>query len=187
MFTELVRQRRSIRKYTAQPVEGEKIDAIIEAALRSPSGRAARPWSFVVVTDKPLLEKLSIAKPSGARFIEEASAAIVVCADPSQSHLWIEDCAIAAVSMQYAAHDLGLGSRWAHMRGNQYDDQTSSRDYIAGLLGLPDNLEVECMIAIGYPDETMARYRTADLRFDKVSYNRFGRKKESRGDSASAS
>jgi nitroreductase len=132
----------------------------------------------VVVTDQALLKKLSLAKPAGARFIEEASAAIVVCADPSKSHLWIEDCAIAAVSMQYAAHTLGLGSRWAHMRGNKFDDRTSSRDYIADLLGLPDNLEVECMIAVGYPGETVAPYRAEDLRFDKVSYNRFGRRKD---------
>ena len=178
MFTDLLKSRRSIRKYTGRPVEPEKLDAIVEAALRSPSGRAARPWAFVVVTDKALLAKLSIAKPSGARFIEEAAAAVVVCADPSKSHLWIEDCAIAAVSMQYAAHTLGLGSRWAHMRGNQFDERTSSRDYIAGLLGLPDNLEVECMIAVGYAAETVAPYRTQDLPFEKVSYNRFGQKKD---------
>ncbi len=177
MFTDLVKERRSIKKYSAQPVEQKKIDAIIEAALRAPSGRAARPWAFVVVTDKVLLEKLSVAKSAGARFIKDVFAAIVVCADPSRSHLWIEDCAIAAVSMQYAAHSMGLGSRWTHMRSNKFDDQTSSRDYIAGLLGLPDNLDVECMIGVGYPDETVAPYRTEDLPFDKVSYNRFGRKK----------
>jgi hypothetical protein len=72
---------------------------------------------------------------------------------------------------------MGLGSRWAHMRGNKFDDQTSSRDYIADLLGLPDNLDVECMIGVGYPAETVAPYRTEDLLVDKVSYNRFGRKK----------
>ena len=64
-------------------MEQEKIDAIIETALRAPSGRAARPWAFVVVTDKELLEKLSNAKPMGAQFIKDVFAAIVVCADPS--------------------------------------------------------------------------------------------------------
>ncbi len=177
MFTELVKERRSVKQYLSQPVEQEKIDAIIEAALRSPTGRAARPWAFVVVTDKSLLEKLSVAKPVGAQFIKDVYAAIVVCADPSQSHLWVEDCAIAAVTMQYAAHTLGLGSRWAQMRGNKYNDQTSSRDYIAGLLGLPDNLDVECMIGVGYPNETIEPYRTEDLPFDKVSFNRFGQKR----------
>ncbi len=174
MFLELARKRRSVRKYTSKEVEGDKINGIIESALRSPSGRAARPWEFVVVRDRELLEKLSVAKPGGAAFVKDASAAIVVCADPSASHLWIEDCAIAAVTMQYAAQSMGLGSRWTHMRGNNYDDKMSSRDYIAGLLGLPDNVEVECMIAIGYPDEDVSPYREEDLAYDKVSLNRYG-------------
>ena len=174
MFTELARKRRSVKKFTSQQVEQEKVDAIIEAALRSPSGRAARPWEFVVVKDKALLEKLSAARPSGAAFVKDAAVGIVVCGDPSKSHLWIEDCSIAAVSMQYAAHSMGLGSRWSQMRGNNYNESTSSRDYIAELLDLPDNLDVECIVAIGYAGEEMAPYSKEDLGFDKVSYNRYG-------------
>ncbi len=170
MFTEIVKKRRSVKKYTPQQVEQEKIDAIIEAALRAPSGKAARPCEFVVVKDKELLEKLSVAKPVGAEFVKGASVGIVVCADPSKSGLWVEDCAIAAVSMQYAAHSMGLGSRWSHMRGNNHNDSKSSRDYIAGLLGLPDNLDVECIIAIGYPGEEMVPYSKEDLDYGKVSY-----------------
>ena len=174
MFTELAKKRRSVKRFTSQQVEQEKIDAIIEAGLRSPSGKAARPWEFVVVKDKTLLEKLSVAKPSGAAFVKDAAVGIVVCGDPSKSHLWIEDCSIAAVSMQYAAHSMGLGSRWAHMRGNNYNDGTSSRDYIAGLLDLPDNLDIQCIVAIGYPGEEIVPYRKEDLAFDRVSYNRYG-------------
>jgi nitroreductase len=170
MFTEIAKKRRSVKKYTPQQVEQEKIDAIIEAALRAPSGKAARPCEFVVVKDKELLEKLSVAKPVGAEFVKGASVGIVVCADPSKSGLWVEDCAIAAVSMQYAAHSMGLGSRWSHMRGNNHNDSKSSRDYIAGLLGLPDNLDVECIIAIGYPGEEMVPYSKEDLHYGKVSY-----------------
>ena len=174
MFTELAEKRRSVRKFSDQNVEKEKIDSILEAALRAPSGRMARPWEFVVVTDKALLEKLSVAKPDGAEFVKDASVAIVVCGDPSKSGVWIEDCSIAAVSMQYAAHSIGLGSRWSHMRGNNFSDNQSSKDYIAGLLGLPDNLDVECIIAVGYPDEEMVPYKKEDLQYEKVSYNRYG-------------
>ena len=170
MFTEIAKKRRSVKKYTPQQVEQEKIDAIIEAALRAPSGKAARPWEFVVVKDKELLEKLSVAKPVGAEFGKGASVGIVVCADPSKSGLCVEDCAIAAVSMQYAAHSMGLGSRWSQMRGNNHNDSKSSRDYIAELLGLPDNLDVECIIAIGYPGEEMVPYSKEDLHYGKVSY-----------------
>ena len=177
MFSELAEKRRSVRVYAGKPVEPEKIDAVIEAALRSPTGGARRPWTFVVVTEDALLEKLSVAKPGGAAFVKDAAAAVVVCGDPSASPLWVEDCSIAAVTMQYAAHSLGLGSRWAHMNNNNFDEKATSTQYIAKLLGLPENLTVLCIIAIGYPGEEMVPYKKSDLRFDKVSYNRYGQKK----------
>ena len=177
MFNELAEKRRSIRVYAERSVEAGKIDAIIEAALRSPTGGARRPWAFVVVTDKALLKELSVAKPGGAAFVKDAPVAVVVCGDPSASGLWVEDCSIAAVTMQYAAHALGLGSRWAQMKGNNFNEGTTSTQYIAKLLGLPENLAVQCIIAIGYPGEEMVPYEKDELRFDKVSYNRYGQKK----------
>src|SRR5512136_2209195 len=177
MFNELAQKRRSIKVYAERRVEAGKIDAIIEAALRSPSGRGARPRAFVVITDKTLLKELSVAKPGGAAFVKDAPVAVVVCEDPSASGLWVEDCSIAAVTMQYAAHALGLGSRWAQMEGNNFNEGTTSTQYIAKLLGLPENLTVECIIAIGYPAEEMVPYKKEELRFDKVSYNRYGQKK----------
>ncbi len=177
MFGELAKQRRSIKVYVDRPVEAEKIDAIVEAALRSPTGAARRPWEFVVVTDKTLLRDLSVAKPGGAAFLKDAPAAVVVCGDPSASHMWIEDCSIAAVTIQYAAQSLGLGSRWANIKGNNFNEGTTSTQYIARLLGLPDNLSVLCIIAIGYPGEETVPYKKEELRFDKVSYNRYGQKK----------
>jgi len=177
MFNELAEKRRSVKVYAERPVEAGKIDAIIEAALRSPTGGARRPWAFVVITDKTLLDKLSVAKPGGAAFVKSAPVAVVVCGDPSASGLWVEDCSIAAVTMQYAAHALGLGSRWAQMKGNNFNEGTTSTQYIAKLLGLPENLTVQCIIAIGYPGEEMVPYKKEELRFDKVSYNRYGQKK----------
>jgi len=177
MFNEIAEKRRSIKVYAKRPVEAVKIDAVIEAALRAPSGRATRPWEFVVVTDKNLLERLSVAKPDGAAFVKDAPVAVVVCADPSASGVWLEDCTIAAVTMQYAAIGLGLGSRWAQLRGNHFNEGTTSTQYVAQLLGLPENLTVQCIIALGYPGEEMVPYKKGELRFDKVSYNRYGQKK----------
>lgn len=177
MFNELAEKRRSVKVYAERPVEAAKIDAIIEAALRSPSGRGIRPWAFVVVTDKSLLEKLSVAKPEGAAFVKDAPVAVVVCGDPSASGLWVEDCSIAAVTLQYAAHALGLGTRWAQIKGNNFKGGTTSTQYIAQLLGLPENLTVQCIIALGYAGEEMVPYKTGELRFDKVSYNYYGQKR----------
>lgn len=177
MFNELAEKRRSVKVYSDRPVEPEKIDTIMEAALRSPTGGARRPWSFVVVTDKNLLKDLSIAKPGGAAFVKDAPVGVVVCGDPSVSGLWVEDCSIVAVTMQYAAQDLGLGSRWANIKGNEFKEGTTSTQYIAKLLGLPENLAVLCIISIGYSGEETVPYKKEEARFDKISYNRYGQKK----------
>lgn len=176
MFSALTEKRRSVRIYADRPVEAEKVRAIVEAALRSPSGRAARPWSFVVVTEKSILKKLSTARPQGVAFVEKAPLVIVVCGNPVVSPIWLEDCAIAAVTIQYAAQDLGLGSCWSTMKDKQYNESTSSTEYIAEIIDLPKDFTILCLVAIGYPGETPAPYKKEDLCFDKVSYNCYGKR-----------
>ncbi|MCL2669899.1 MAG: nitroreductase family protein [Syntrophaceae bacterium] len=176
MFKELSEKRRSVRIYADRPIETAKLDTIVEAVLRAPSGRGLRPWSLVVVTDKALLAKLSVAKPEGGAFVKDAAAAVVVCADQAASPIWLEDCSIAAVTIQYAAQDLGLGSRWAHIKGRDYGEGKTSTQYIAELLGLPENLAVLCIIALGYPGELPPPYKREELDFGKVSYNRYGQR-----------
>lgn len=176
MFKELAEKRRSIKKFSSRKVDQETIETLLEVALRAPTARGARSWEFIVVTDPELLKKISVARPGGAAFIKDASVAVVVCGDTSKSALWVEDCSIAAVSMQYAATSLGLGSRWSHMRGKDFSEGQSSRDYLAELLDCPDNIDIECVIAFGYPDEHIAPYEKEKLPFEKVSYNRFGQR-----------
>ena len=94
MFLSLAKKRRSIRRYLEKPVEAEKIEMLIEAALRAPSSRGFNPWEFVVVTDGVLLEKLSKSKPHGASFLKDAPLGIVVCADPEKCDVWIEDASM---------------------------------------------------------------------------------------------
>ena len=67
--------------------------------------------------DKVDIEKIADAKDLGSQFLKEAPLAIVVLGDPTQNDCWIEDGSIAAISMQYQAEDLGLGSCWCHQRG----------------------------------------------------------------------
>ena len=113
---ELLEKRRSIRKFTDQAVEPEKIQILIEAALRSPSGRGVNPWEFIVVQDRQTLTSLSNAKQAGAGFLKGAAMGIVVCADTAKSDTIIEDASIAAIIIQLAAESLGLGSCWVQMR-----------------------------------------------------------------------
>ena len=174
MFHSLIRNRRSIRRYEDRPIEAEKIDLLLEAALRAPSSNNRQPWEFVVVTDNALLVQLSSAKPHGAGFLKDAALGIVVCADPGKCDVWVEDASIAATFIHLAAASLGLGSCWIQIRKREYAGGRPARERVAELLGLPDNLEVEAFIAVGYPAEEKAPHPQEDLPVEKLSYNRYG-------------
>ena len=176
MFMDLLRTRRSVRQFQAKPVEKEKIDLLVESMLRSPSSRGLNPWEFVVVSDPQTLEGLAIAKPHGASFIKNAPLAIVVCGDPAKSDVWVEDCSIAALILHLTATDLGLGSCWVQLRKREHDAQTTSEEYVKELLGLPENMSVEAVIAIGYGKEDKPGNSKSSLLFEKVSYEKYGQK-----------
>ncbi len=175
MFLSLVQKRRSIRRYLDKPVEPEKVDRLIEAALRSPSSRGFNPWNFVVVTDSVLLEKLSKAKPHGASFLKDASLGIAVCADPEKCDVWIEDASIASIYIHLAAESMELGSCWIQIRKRMHDQTKTAEQYIRELLNIPENFNVESMIAIGYPAEIKSPHSKEDLQYEKVHYNLYGK------------
>ncbi len=170
---ELLRKRRSIRKFTGEPVAPATVELLIEALLRAPSSRGINPWEFLVVDDRELLAKLAQAKEHGSEFLKNAPLAIVVCADSSKSDVWIEDCAIASIIVQLAALSLGLGSCWSQIRSRNHDGKRSAEDYIRELLDLPERLKVESIIAIGHPDETKKPVPAKDLQYAKVKRNRY--------------
>lgn len=169
----LLRKRRSIRKFTSQPVEDEKVDALVETAIRTPTSRGRNPWEFIVLRDKLSLEKISRAKEHGSAFLAGAPLAIVIAADTGKSDVWTEDCSIAAIAIQLAAEELGLGSCWVQIRLRQHDANHTSEDYLKDLLGLPANFAVECIIGIGYPGETKSGHAKEFLPFDQVHYEKF--------------
>ena len=173
MFHKLIEHRRSVRKYKDRPIEREKIDLLIEAALRSPSSRSFNPWRFIVVDRPDLLEKLSAAKAHGSSFLKGAPLGIVVCADSSASDVWVEDASIASIFIHLAAHSLGLGSCWIQIRKRDHDASTSADDFIKDLLGIPDNIMVESIIAIGYPDGINKGHPKETLQYDKIFHNRY--------------
>ena len=175
MVIALMQKRRSIRRFLPRPVEAEKIDQLIEAVLRSPSSRGLAPWEFIIVTDPSLLGKLSRAKEYGSAFLKQAPLGIVVCADPARCDVWVEDASIASVVIQLAAESLGLGSCWIQIRERQHDRMQSARNYIAATLNIPEQLQVESIIAIGYPDEKLPPHGKDELLYEKVHKDIFGR------------
>jgi nitroreductase len=174
MFLDLLRRRRSVRRFQTRRVESEKVRQLVEAALRAPSSRGFNPWCYVVVDDPGLLAQLARSKPHGASFLSGAPLGIVVCADPSVSDVWVEDAAIGTILLHLAATDMGLGSCWVQIRKRPHDDAQSAEAFVAGLLDLPPGLRVEAILAIGYPDEDKPGHDPGALLTDKVHHNRFG-------------
>ena len=174
MVLDIIRKRRSIRKYEARPVEEEKTALLFEAALRSPSSRGYNPWRFILVTEPDLLDQLSRAKPHGSSFLKGAPLGIVVCGDEQKSDAWIEDCSIACAFIQLTTESLDLGSCWIQIRGRPHDDTLSADAYIAGLLDLPREMRVEAVIAVGYPDESKPPHGRESLQYEKARLNTYG-------------
>ena len=124
---ELLKSRRSIRKYKDTPIEKDKIDKIIKSALLAPSSMNKKPVELIVVNEKSTLEKLEKCKNRGTLALKTSPVAIVVIGDSLTSDVWIEDASIASTLIQLEAESLGLRSCWIQMRSRQGENDDSEK------------------------------------------------------------
>ena len=169
---ETIMTRTSIRQYTDQPVEKEKIEAMLRAGMAAPTSVNAQPWHFVVVSDKAKLGELAAANPH-AGMLKSAPLAIVVCGDMTKAmegkgrQFWIQDCSAATENILLAAHAQGLGAVWTALYPMEERIQPVSE-----ALKLPDTLIPLCTVVIGYPAE---QPKPKDKwKPENVSYNEYG-------------
>lgn len=167
-FHDLITERRSIRRYTSEPVDADDVRLILEAALMAPTSKSSRSWQFVCVDNPDILARLVDCKPGGTTPLKECPLAIVVTADPMLSDPWIEDASIAASYIQLQAADLGLGTCWVQVHGRQTADGTPSDEFVGSLLGMPESLPVLCIITIGHPAEERKPQNIEKLAWEKV-------------------
>ncbi len=165
---EILRNRRSMRKFQDRSIEEDKLSLLKEALVRSPSSRSINPWEFVLIDDRQTLQALALSKPHGAGFLSGAALGVVVLGDTQRSDTCIEDCSIAAVTLQYAAESLGLGSCWCQIRLREHAGDMSAEKYVRDLLGIPEHYLVECVIGIGYPAGSKTPHAMEDLDWGKV-------------------
>ena len=173
MLLELLQNRRSSRQFKPEPITPEQLEQLSEALLRAPSSRGLNPWHFVVVDDPQLLARLAHAKAHGANFLAGAPLAIVICAEPTPSDVWVEDCAIAAIILQLTAESLGLGSCWAQMRLRFDASGRSAEANVREILELPEGWCVDCIIAIGQPQRRLPGHPRASLPWVKIHRNHY--------------
>ncbi len=165
---DLLIRRHSIRRYTEEAISAEDVTTILEAALLAPSSKSVRPWQFVLVENKDDLKRLSECKANGARPIANCALAVVVCADPSKSDMYLEDVSIAAAYMQLQATALGLGACWIQVRNRFTVDGEDGETIVREVLGIPENIVVECIVTIGHPDEERRPVDPSKLLWEKV-------------------
>ena len=170
---DLLRTRRSIRKFASQPVEPEKIEILKEAILRVPSSKNSQSGEFIFVDDPALVQKLAQCKSYGASPLQTAQLAIVVLSEESKTAAWIEDSSVATFATNLTAHSLGLGSCWIQIRGREYSNEKTSETYVRETLNIPTEFRVLSIVAIGYPVHKHEGKPYADLNFSKIRLNGF--------------
>ena len=172
---ENIMTRTSIRKYKDQPVEQEKIDIMLKAAMAAPTAVNLQPWHFIVIDDKNTLKLLSGQQPNNAPLM------IAVCGDTNKTTMpdgkgklpdfWVQDVSAATENLLLAAHAQGLGAVWTGV----YPVMERVAE-VANVLNCPENIIPLAVVRIGYPDESP---KPKDkFKQENISYNKFGEKME---------
>ena len=172
-FAELVRLRRSMRKFTNEPIDPEDVQTLLTAALMSPSSKGKHAWHFVVVDDAAQLTALSRCKAGGADFVGGAAMAVVVVGDPTQSDVWVEDASVAATVLLYQAEDLGLGACWVQVRDRFDAEGVPAEDTVRAICGIPDELRPLCIVALGHKGMERKPFNPDNLLWEKVHVGTF--------------
>ncbi len=192
-FRELALRRRSYRKYQDRPVEREKIEQILEIALASPSGKRINPWEFIVVEDRDILRQMSACRTYGSQMLDGAPLGIIIALDTAKADTWQCDGAIAALDILLACEDLDLGACWMQVYGrtapaplpspheggkpsNEEPAEESTEpaeNMIKRLTGIPENLTVLCVIAIGYKGEEKKPINPEKLQYEKIHWGKW--------------
>jgi nitroreductase len=143
---EAIQKRRSIRKYTGEPVPRAALEAMVDAGRMAASGNNRQPWDFIVVTDRQMIGRLKVA----SEWMAKAGAIIAVVLDPT-SRWWLEDGAAAIENILIACTALGYGACW--LEGYTLPREEEFKD----LLGVPGEMRLLTLIPIGVPAESPTR------------------------------
>ena len=159
-------KRRSIRKYTDEPVTDETIRSFVKAGMNAPSAGNEQPWHFVIINDRKVLDQLATAHPY-AKMLYQAPAAILVCGEPDLERykgFWVQDCSAATENILLEIADRDYGGVWIGV----YPNENYIRD-ITAIMKIPKGIIPFALIAVGHPAE---RKPVKDLfREERLRYN----------------
>lgn len=164
---EEIYKRRSIRKYTDKEISDEDMKKILKAGMNAPSAHNLKPYDLIVVKNKETLRKLAEVGQY-SKMLNEANAAIIICstANDNETPYWEADCGAVTENILLEATSLGIGTCWI---GGYLNIEKTAKE--KEILEIPDNYQLFCIIAMGYPAEEK---RINDHYYEeKVHYEKF--------------
>ena len=170
-YLELIRKRRSIRRYSPAPLPEDALETVLEAARLAPSSGNTQCWRYIVVTDRDIKRRLAEA---GETFADEAPAIVVACANPAEySHNihtehFLVDIGISFEHLVLAATSLGLGTCWI----GGFNEEA-----VRKILDVPDEIRVVAYTPLGYPNEKKGRVFARKPLRDICYYEKYGQTK----------
>jgi nitroreductase len=173
---DVIRKRRTIRKFTDEDVSEEQVETLLEAAMYAPNRLDRQPWHFVVIRDKELQKQMSDLLRIHP-YLEAAPVVIAVCGLPKASPTWMMDISAATENMLLAATSLGLGTAWVGAPDTTMWDLLE--ELLHDALGvLYEDVRIASLVAVGHPAQELPPHGRHD-RFDrtKVHYNKWGNRK----------
>jgi nitroreductase len=146
----VIHARKSVRHFTGAAVSKADLEKIVRAGMAAPTAGNKQPWSFILITDRKILDDLA-AGLLNARMLSKAGAAIVVCTEVEKANgknrdLAITDAAVAGENILLAIEAMGLGGVWT--AANPYEDRVK---HVKAILGIPADVIPLNVIAIGVP------------------------------------
>ncbi len=144
---QFITARRSVRAFTGEPVDREKLEIALKAAMAAPSARNTKPWKFVVVTEKERVQAVCAAHPY-AKFGADAGAVVLPFGEKEGYALFDQDMGASTENLLLALANLGLGATWCGMR-DEYQEA------VRELVGIPEDLHVFALIPVGVPSEAV--------------------------------
>lgn len=142
----VIYNRKSVRSFIKdRPVSEEDIQSLIKAGMSAPSGKDTRPWEFVIINDRAILDKMAEELPT-AKMLSQAPMAIVVCGDTIRSSYWYLDCSAATENILLAAEAMELGGVWT--AAYPYRDRMAT---VIKHTNMPAQVLPLAVIPIGYP------------------------------------
>ncbi len=169
-LTEILKKRRSVRRFDGRPVPREVVEGILKLTLTAPSSKNTRSTRFMVVDNPETLHRIAGMRDFGSAFIAGAPCGVLVMGEVS-TDLWVDNASISATILQLAAEEAGLGSCWVHVNGRprlkDEPDGDNAADYLRTFLPIPADWNPLCFVALGYPAEP-SRPRSEKDDTDKI-------------------